>query len=278
MAANSTSYWSSAVSDITPEDVYVRGYPIQTLMGTLPFSAVTYLIVRGQLPTPGQARMMDMILTSILDYGLQKAGTVAARAVVSVNPQMTAGLGAGVLAAGEHALSPEDAGMFISETYKRWQQSGQTMQEAARQVVSELRSAKRRVPGFGHPVFRAVDPRAERLKIAAIETGVWGEANEWYGAVHDAFRAAANKPDLVLNDVGMLAGIMTQMGFSPQEMAGIAILSTFPGLIAHISEELRSGARNRIIPDQDADYARTRHDLADDMKAKGWEPPTPRPE
>src|SRR5262249_20883835 len=156
----------------------------------------------------------------------------------SVNPQMTAGLGAGVLAAGEHALSPEDAGRFIFDTYKQWRQSAQPMREAAKQLVSELRMAKRRVPGFGHPGFRGGDPRAERLKAAAIETGVWGEANEWYAAVHDAFRAAANKPDLVLNDVGMLAGIMTQMGFAPQEMAGIAILSTFPGLIAHISEEL----------------------------------------
>src|SRR5689334_16113987 len=175
MSAASPSYWSSAVSDVTSEDVFVRGYPIQSLMGALPFSAITYLIVRGQLPTPGEGRMMDMILTSILDYGLQKAGTVAARAVVSVNPQMTAGLSAGVLAAGEYALSPEAAGRFISDTYRSWKQSGQTMQDAAKLLVSELRAAGRRVPGFGHPVFRKVDPRAERLRTAALETGVWGE-------------------------------------------------------------------------------------------------------
>jgi citrate synthase len=270
MTASSPSHWSSAVSDITPEDVYVRGYPIQSLMGSLSFSAITYLIVRGQLPTPGEARMMDIILSSILDYGLQKAGTVAARAVVSVNPQMTAGLGAGVLAAGENAMSPEDAGRFISDTYKSWKQSGQPMEAASKHLVSELRAAGRRVPGFGHPVFRGIDARAEKLRIAAVETGVWGEANEWYAAVHAAFRIVTNKPDLVLNDVGMLAGIMTQMGFAPQEMAGIAILSTFPGLIAHISEELRSGVRNRIIADQNVNYARARHDLALDMKARGW--------
>lgn len=270
MSATSPSLWSTAVSDITPQDVFVRGYPIQSLMGSLPFSAVTYLVVRGQLPTPGEARMMDVILTSILDYGLQKAGTLAARAVVSVNPQMTAGLSAGVLAAGEYALSPEEAGRFISDSFTLWRQSEQPMKQAAEQLVAELRAAKRRVPGFGHPVFRGVDPRAEKLKKVAVEAGVWGEANDWYGTVHDAFRAATNKPDLVMNDVGMLAGIMTQMGFAPHEMAGIAILSTFPGLIAHISEELRSGVRNRVIPDQNADYARTRRDLAGDMNAKGW--------
>jgi citryl-CoA lyase len=60
------------------------------------------------------------------------------------------------------------------------------------------------------------------------------------------------------------------MGFTPQEMAGIAILSTFPGLIAHISEELRSGVRGRLVPDSIAHYPRDRRDLQADMAAAGW--------
>ncbi len=92
--AESRPYWTSSVSDIAPEDVYVRGYPLRSLIGTLPFSAITVLMIRGKMPTPGEARMMDVILSSILDYALHKSGTVAARCVVSVNPQMTAGLGA----------------------------------------------------------------------------------------------------------------------------------------------------------------------------------------
>jgi len=270
MTDNTPSYWNTSVSDITPEDVYVRGYPIRALMGTLPFSAITYLLIRKRLPTPGEARMMDVILSSILDYGLQKSGTIAARAVVSVNPHMTAGLSAGVLAAGEYALSPEEAGRFISETYQSWKLSSQPIGEAATRLVADLRASKRRVPGFGHPVFRGVDPRAEKLKLIAMQAGVWGEVTEWYEAVHAAFRTATNKPDLVLNDVGMLAAIMTQMSFTPPEMAGLAVLSTFPGLIAHISEELHSGVRNRVIPDQCASYKRERPDLKADMTAKGW--------
>ena len=60
------------------------------------------------------------------------------------------------------------------------------------------------------------------------------------------------------------------MGYTPQEMAGIAILSTIPGVIAHISEELQSGVRNRIVPDATAAYARERRDLTGDMAAAGW--------
>ncbi len=270
MTKSTPSHWVSSVSDITPEEIFIRGYPMQELIGRLPFPAIAFLLIRDRLPTPGEARMMDVILCSILDYALQKSGTLAARAVVSVNPRMTSGLSAAMLGAGEYAVSPEDAGRFIAEGFAAWQVSGLSMQDHTAALVAELPAAKKRVPGFGHQVFRGTDPRAERLKAIAVETGVWGEANNWYAAVHHAFRAAAGKPDLVMNDVGMLAGIMAQMGFTPAEMTGLALLSTFPGLIAHISEELQSGAINRIIPEDSVTYARTRRDLAADSEEAGW--------
>lgn len=270
MTKGTPAHWVTAVSEITAQDIFIRGYAMSELVGAVPFSAITYLLIRGDLPTPGQARMMDVILSSILDYGLQKSGTLAARAVVSVNPSMTAGLGAAVLAAGEYALSPEDTGRFIAETFSAWKQSDRPMEEAAAALVQDLRAAKRRVPGFGHQVFRHVDPRSERLKAIAKAEGVWGEANEWYEAVHRAFQVASNKPDLVLNDVGMLAAIMVQMGFTPQEMCALAILSTMPGLIAHISEEMQSGIRNRLVPDSHIEYSSPRRDLVSDLADVGW--------
>lgn len=270
MTKSTPSHWITSVSDIAPEDIFIRGYAMQDLVGNLSFSAIAFLILRGRLPSQGEAKMMDVCLCSILDYGLQKSGTVAARAVTSVNPQMTAGLAAGVLAAGDYAVSPQATGQFITDSFAQWTASGEEMEIFAEKYVAELRARKARVPGFGHPVFRNIDPRAEKLKVFAQQFGVWGEANEWYAAVHRAFQKAANKPDLVMNDVGMLAGILAQMGFTPKEMEGIAVLSTFPGLIAHISEEVQSGAINRIIPDANVDYARERKSLAEDMKAAGW--------
>jgi citrate synthase len=270
MRKSDSSHWISDISDITPDDIFIRGYPMQSLVGTLPFPAIGFLLIRGRIPTPGESRMMDVIMSSILDYALQKSGTLAARAVVSVNPQMTAGLATAMLAAGDYAVSPEAAGTFIIDSYAAWKASGADKKDHATRMVSELRAAKRRVPGFGHPVFRGVDPRSERLKAIAIEQGIWGEINEWYEAVHAAFCKAANKPDLVMNDVGMLAGIMAQMGFTPAEMTGLALLSTFPGVIAHVSEELRSGVINRIVPDSHADYGRERRNLAADMAEAGW--------
>lgn len=264
------AFWKTAVSAVTPQEVMIRGYPMSGLVGRLPFAGIAYLLIRGEVPTLGEARMMDVLFSSILDYGLQKSGTLAARAVVSVNPQMTAGLSAAMLAAGPIAVSPEDAGSFIAEGLAAWKASGKSMTEHAEELVAGLRAAKKRVPGFGHQVFRGTDPRAEQLKAIARREGIWGEANDWYEAVHAAFRTATGKPDLVMNDVGVLGAIMVQMGFTPAEMCGIALVSTMPGLIAHISEEMQSGARNRLVPDSHVTNTRPARDLKADLAAAGW--------
>lgn len=270
MTKTSPSFWVTSISSITPQDIHIRGYAMQDLVGTVSFTGIAYLILRGRLPSPGEARMMDVICSSILDYGLQKSGTIAARAVVSVNPSMTAGLASGVLGAGAYAVSPQPTGAFIEESYAAFKASGEGLDAFAATYVAQLRAARKRVPGFGHPVFKGVDPRAEKLKGFAQEYGVWGEKNEWYAAVHRAFQQATGKPDMVMNDVGMLAGIMASMGFSPCEMEGIALLSTFPGLVAHISEEMTSGAVNRIVADENARYQVERRDLTADLAVAGW--------
>lgn len=270
MGSERVPYWTTSVSDVDRSDVFLRGYPLRELIGRLPFSAACFLLVRARLPTPGETRMMDALLCSVLDYSLSKPGTVAARYCVSGNPSMTAGIATAVLGVGEYTLAPEDAGRFIGETYDSFVESGEPMTGHAEKIVAELRAAKRRVPGFGHPNFRHADPRAARLKEIAKEGCVWGPACDWYEAVHRAFIEAAGKPDLVINEVGMMAAIMVQMGFTPAEMTGIALISSLPGVIAHVSEELRSNVRIRVVPEETAHYARERKSLARDLAAAGW--------
>jgi len=270
MSENS-KYWTTEVSDVDPATVFLRGYDINGLIKRLPFSAACFLLIRGRIPTPGEARVMDALLNSTLDYGLLKPGTAAARYVVSANPSMVAGLAAAVLACGEHTLAPENAGRFILSSYNSYKVSGKDMVDCAADLVVEMRATKARAPGFGHPVFEYVDPRSATLRQVAVDEGVWGEMGDWYETVHKAFIAAINKPKMPINDIGMVAVIMAQMGFDPAEMNGVALLSTFPGIIAHIIEEIRSKRPIRSVPDDLVAYKRERRDLTADLSAMGWD-------
>ena len=273
MDANAKRYWTTSVSDVEAAEVHIRGYGLGELIGWLSFSAATFLLIRGRLPAPGEARMMDAILCSVLDYALKKPGTVAARYCVSANPSMTAGLATAILSVGEYTLAPDDAGRFIAESYAEAGKSGQADDAAAAAEIDKVRTAGRRVPGFGHPNFRFTDARAQKLKEIAKAEGVWGPLCDWYEALHRAFITKAGKPEIVINEVGMMAAILAQMGFTPPEMTGIALLSSIPGVIAHVSEEMQSKVRIRTVPDEAVDYDRPRRDLATDLKAGGWTAP-----
>ncbi len=266
-----TRYWRTEVSDISADKMWVRGYDLEELIG-LPFSAATFLMIRGRIPTPQEAKVMDAVLTAVLDYGLEKSGTAAARYVVSCNPDMKAGLAAATLSAGTYGLATDNTCRFIISTYERYVAEGEPdLDQFASRVVAQARDEKFRIPGFGHPVFRFVDPRATILRQIAQENGLWGPSLALYEAIHRAFVQQPGREHFPINDVAIMAAITVGLGFSPEESTALAIMGTLPGVVAHISEEMSSGRTQRVIPRADADYDVPRRSLAEDMSAAGWD-------
>jgi len=266
-------YWSTSVSKVTDGKVFIRGYDLEDLIGNLPFTAAIHLLIRGVLPTPSQARVLDGVLSAVLDYGLEKPGTVAARFAVSANPSMAVGMAAACLSVGQHTLATEDTSRFVIDTYARFKASDQTMTAFAEAEVSRLRQARQRIPGFGHPMFKRVDPRAAILRELAISEGCWTEPAELYEAIHAAFTELPGKADIAINDVGMMATVLVALGFTPEEGTGLAILSTMPGVIAHVSEEFAAHRPIRVIPRDQVHYdLETSRNLGADRGAAGWRP------
>ena len=268
-------YWRTEVSAITPETVYVRGYKLDDVIG-MSFTAATFLMIKGRLPSPQETRVLDAVLTGVLDYGMEKSGTAAARYVVSCNPSMQAALAAAALSAGDYGLATENTARFIASTYTEYQDSGLGLAEFAEVVVARAKAAKYRIPGFGHQVFRFTDPRAQILKGIAVEAGLWGDQAVVYEAVHRAFIKQPGREHFPINDVAVLAAITVAMGFTPEESTALAILGTLPGVVAHISEELTSGKVQRLITPETVDYVVPVRDLTTDLEAAGWLAPRPR--
>jgi citrate synthase len=271
----SARYWSSGVSVVRDGKVYIRGYDLEDLIGRLPFTAAAYLLIKGELPNTSQVRVLDAVLSAVLDFALEKPGTVAARYAVSANPSMAAGLAAACLSVGSHTLGTEDTAAFIETAFSEFQESGLSMAEFAERKVELMRRQGRRIPGLGHPVFKKVDPRGQLLKQVAMQEGCWPASAELYEAIHASFTALPGKADIPINDVGIMAAVMVGLGFTPAEGTGLAILSTMPGLIAHISEELAARRPIRVVPQEQVDYTvQVARDFGGDMAAVGLDLPT----
>jgi citrate synthase len=272
MSDQHRSEWQTSVSRVDEGKVLIRGYDLEALIGGQSFTSSCFLLLRGRLPWPGEERALDAVLNAVLDYALLKPGTVAARYAVSANPSMVAGLAAAVLSVGSYTLAPEDTARFASVAYERHLAAGTSLTETAGAIVADARARKERIPGIGHPLFKGVDPRAQKLKQVAVAEGLWSDRADLYEHVHRTFVDAIGKPDIPINDVGMMALVMLELGFTPDEMTGLAVLSTLPGVIAHVSEELASGRRIRTVPDDLVDYTAIEpRDFTTDRHIAGWD-------
>jgi citrate synthase len=105
-------------------------------------------------------------------------------------------------------------------------------ERGAENVVSELRAAKRRVPGFGHPVHRPVDPRAERILQLADERGVSGPNVAMARRLHEAVGTR-----LPMNVALPIAAVMLDLGYPAGIVRAVPILARTASLLAHLAEE-----------------------------------------
>ena len=95
------------------------------------------------------------------------------------------------------------------------------------------------MPGFGHPVHKPVDPRAERILELADERGVSGPHVALARAFHEAVTEGRGKP-ITMNVSMPIAAVMLDLDFPPAAVKGVPLLARTASLIAHLIEEQRN--------------------------------------
>ena len=94
--------WQSSLTDIAPNKILIRGYPLDEMMGRLGFAEAVYLLLMGELPTPAIGRMLNAVLVSSIDHGVTPPSTLAARNVATSGAPLKDCVAAGILAFGPH--------------------------------------------------------------------------------------------------------------------------------------------------------------------------------
>jgi citryl-CoA lyase len=243
-----SDYWRTAVSYVSPHELLVRGYPIEEIVASLTYTETVYLTVRGELPTRAQARVLDAVLSSIPAHQWVASHLLAAAVTASASPASPVpAIASGILCIGSSTVSPQDGGQLAADGLKLINE-GATPEEAAARVVQTTLDAGRLVPGLGHPNHKDFDPRAEALAMVARKEGTWGAACRFYELVRDRF-AQLKSTRLPINIDGMIAAVLTDLSFTPSQMAGIAAIAIMPGIIACVDEEISDGVPLRVVPE-----------------------------
>jgi citrate synthase len=214
------------ISQAYPDRVEVRGRDLTgDLMGRLSFTEYFHLLLTGDEPTDDQRFFLDVLLVAIAEHGMMPTN-VAARMTLAADPGSLQGaVAAGILGAGTVVLgTAQECAALLA--------SGRDPDE----LVREIRAAGGKLPGFGHPVHKPLDPRAERILELADERGVSGAHVDLARRFRDAAAGAWGRP-LTMNVAMPIAAVMLDLGFPPTTVKAVPILARTASLLAHLAEE-----------------------------------------
>ncbi len=244
-------HWKSAISHIKPNEIRLRGYRIDELMGRISFSQAIYLALTGELPSPAVGQLLDAIFVSSIDHGASPPSAMAARTAASSGAPFNAAVAAGLLSINQHHGGAIEDSMRLIQGGMTLAQEG-SVQQGAEAVVAAYRQEKKRLPGFGHRVHTA-DPRTQRLLEMSSQLGIAGAGVTMLRAIEDAWGEASGKR-LPVNVDGALAALLIDLGL-PMELANtFFMMSRLPGLVAQVHEEKTRERPMRSIHPTDYEY------------------------
>jgi citrate synthase len=245
-------HWKTGITNVQPNKVRLRGYPIDGLMGKVSFSQAIYLVLKGELPSPAVGRLLDAIFVSSVDHGAGPPSVLAARTVASTGAELHAAIAAGVLAISRlHGGAIEEGMRLFQAIARRAAEREIPEEDAVKEILAEMKARGERASGFGHRVHTQ-DPRTQRLFALAGELKLAGPAVRIARAVEKAFKDGGRP--LPINVDGAIAALLSDLGIPAEIGNAFFIIARVPGLVAHIQEEKTRMRPMRKIHPSDFEY------------------------
>jgi citrate synthase len=238
-------WWSTSIIDIRPGVVRPRGRPIQDLIGTVNFPQMVWLMLRGDLPSSAQSRLLEAALVAAVDHGPQAPSIAIARMAVSCGLPLN-----GAMASAINALDDVHGGageqcLTIYRHARQLAGSGETTSGVETALDEYVSQSGKIIPGFGHR-FHPVDPRVKPLLDMIDEATRQRVVSGDFAAIGRAIETSLHRRTgklLPMNVDGVTAAVYGELGFEAPLARGLFILSRSVGILAHAWEQSQQGHR-----------------------------------
>jgi citrate synthase len=237
-------WWRTSIIDIAPGSIRIRGYAIEDLIGRIAFHDMVWLMLRGELPSLVQGRLLGAALVAAVDHGPQAPGVAIARMAMSCGVGINNAMASGVNALGDvHGGAGQQCMELYAAIATRIDRGAEVSTATEAEIAARLDRGEH-IPGFGHR-FHPVDPRAVRLlallDAAAGRGDIGGQVTKIGRAVEEVIARKGLK--LPMNIDGATAIVFAELGFTPGQGRGLFVLSRSVGILAHADEQSHQGAR-----------------------------------
>ena len=215
------------------------GYDLcRDLIGKVSLGDMGFLEIVGRLPNKNESEMFNALLVTLVEHGIVPS-TLATRMTHAGAPEsMQASVAAGLLGLGSVFVgSTENAARMLTDALP---DPGKDvdLRALANGLVDDYRSARRILPGLGHPIHKPTDPRTRRLFLIARRTGFHGCYIELMKLISKRAQRVFDR-ELPINATGAIGAIACEMGIPWQACRGIGVMARAVGLVGHVLEESR---------------------------------------
>lgn len=241
-------WWATAIIEMHPGSIRYRGFAIEELIGRVSFPAMIWLMLRGELPSEDQARLLGAALVAAVDHGPQAPSIAIARMAVTCGVGINSAMASAINVLGDvHGGAGEQCVELYRAVAERSAGGTPILEAVAAEAAALADRGVRYLPGFGHR-FHPVDPRAPRLLELVDEAAAQGVVSGRFAAIGravEAHLAGAKGLRVPMNIDGATAVIYAELGFPPPLCRGLFVLSRSVGILAHAWEQMEEGGRNK---------------------------------
>jgi len=190
----------------------------------------------GEIPEKKMMRAFDTALILHMDHGFN-ASTFTARVVTSSLSDMISAVTAAI-----GSLKGPLHGGANTAVMKMLKEIGSV--ENVEAWLSNTLTEKKKVMGFGHRVYKVLDPRAKHLKRMSQEWGEIAKEKKWFQISEKLEKLMLEKKGLNANVDFYSASTYYTMGIEPEMYTPIFAVARMVGWTAHVIEQLKD---NRIM-------------------------------
>lgn len=242
-------WWQTDITEMAPGMLRYHGYPIEELIGNVGFPGMAWLLLKGELPTPGEEKLFGYALTAGVDHGPQAPSIAIARMAATCGVGLNNAMASALNVLGDvHGGAGEQAVEIYQHIADDMESRGAEVGDAVSDFLDTFfAEGGKYIPGFGHR-FHKVDPRTGRLMelIAASEAdGVVSGRIRAIAQEMERQVSARKEREINMNIDGATAVVYAELGFPAPLARGFFCLARSVGILAHAWEQTQQGGRNK---------------------------------
>jgi citrate synthase len=230
---------TSKIAWSTADRITVHGMDLpHDIIGTVSFGDMAFLELTGKLPDAGQSRVFNALLVSLVEHGMTPSVLAARLTLLGAPEALQGAVGAGLAGLGTVFVGTIEGSAKMLQLALADDDGRADLDALAQALVADHRSRRAIIPGLGHPLHKAGDPRTLRLFHVGAECGVSGRYVDLMQRVGRAAERSYGKP-LPVNATGAIGALASELGLPWNITRGLGVMARAVGLVGHLLEEIR---------------------------------------